>query len=423
MRKGLHHAPRRKQKGAVAVAFILFVALLLAFMGFATDVGRLYVSKSELQNAADACALAAAAELTGLPISAGDQLLFAENAGITTGTRNLMGMQDSPVAITANNQVKFSATLNGTYRTRANIASSEVQNMRYALCTLSESVSTLILQVANMIPGQSIPSATTILASAVASREPSKSNCALPIAICQAGAAPDFGLVRGQWLQGILKPSENIEGAFKWIEYPGYERNKDLAALIEGQGQCDVTGTNSVQSHPGYIDSMLAAWNTRLGIYKPGGPTVAQAQPDATGWIYDPIQWLPQADAYGNYAGRRGQASPKHQTGIPQNDPEVPGSYPLPNPNSWADDADFLPANDRRLVLGPIVDCPSLGSNGTVQVLDWACYLILNPVFNPGDTMWFEYRGLASDLASGCVTSGAPGGPNAAGPKVPTLVQ
>ncbi len=125
-----------------------------------------------------------------------------------------MGMQDSPVAITANNQVKFSATLNGTYRTRANIASSEVQNMRYALCTLSESVSTLILQVANMIPGQSIPSATTILASAVASREPSKSNCALPIAICQAGAAPDSG-----WCGAcarLLKPSRTSSPS-KWI--------------------------------------------------------------------------------------------------------------------------------------------------------------------------------------------------------------
>jgi len=157
-----------------------------------------------------------------------------------------MGMQDSPVAITANNQVKFSATLNGTYRTRANIASSEVQNMRYALCTLSESVSTLILQVANMIPGQSIPSATTILASAVASREPSKSNCALPIAICQAGAAPDFGLVRGQWLQGILKPSENIEGAFKWIEYPATSE-QDAAALTKARAVWHVTGTNSVR--------------------------------------------------------------------------------------------------------------------------------------------------------------------------------
>lgn len=424
MRNGPHSTPRRRQQGAVAVAFILLAVLLFAFMGFATDVGRLYVSKSELQNAADACALAAAAELTGLPASAGDQLLYAENAGITTGTRNLMAMQGSPVTITANNQITFSDALNGTYRTRAAISAGEVQNMRYARCTLSESVSTIILQVANALPNQSIPSATTILATAVASRAPSKSNCALPVAICKANDIPgDWGLTRGQWLQGILNPAQNIQGAFKWIEYPGYARNADLAALIAGQGQCDVSGTNTVQSHQGYIDSMLTAWNTRLGIYRPGGPTVAEAQPDATGWIYNPTQWIQQANAYSDYTTRRGQATPKHQTQIPQNNPEVEGSYPLPNPNNWTADANFLPANDRRLVLGPIVDCNALGGNGTVQVLDWACYLILNPVFNPGDTMYFEYRGVASDISSGCVTSGAPGGPNASGPKVPALVQ
>ena len=56
-------------------------------------------------------------------------------------------------------------------------------------------------------------------------------------------------------------------------------------------------------------------------------------------------------------------------------------------------------------------------------MLGWACYLMLNPVFSPGDTMYLEYRGLAGSPSSGCVTSGAPGGPTAGGPKVPALVQ
>lgn len=409
-----------RQRGAVAVSFILLAVLLLAFMGFATDVGRLYVSKSELQNAADSCALAAAAALTG---ANPNQLQIAEDFGTTTGTRNLMGMQATAVSIVPDNQITFSDTLNGTYRTRTAIAAGDVLNMRYARCTLSEQVSTIILQVANAIPGQVIPPLTTIISTGVATRAPSKSNCALPVAICQAGPSPDYGLTRGQWLQGILQPNQNIQGAFKWIEYPGYETNPAMAALIAGQGQCNISGTNTVQSSPGYVDAMLRAWNTRLGIYRPGGPTVAQARPDATGWIYDPIQWPAQNNAFGDYASRRGVATPKHQTGIPQNQSEVSGSYPLPNPNNWAADTDFQSGNDRRLVVGPIVDCPALGGNGTTQILDWACYLILNPVFNPGDTMRFEYRGLASDLASGCVTSGAPGGPTAGGPKVPALVQ
>lgn len=415
---------RRHQQGAIAVSFILLVVLLLAIMGLATDAGRLYVSKSELQNAADACALAAAADLKGQPWAPppNNPLQNAENSGITTGRRNLMGMQATPVTITANSEITFSDALNGTYRTWAAIAQGDVPNMKYARCRLSEDVSTIIMQVANALPSQSISPVNAARASAVATRAPSKSNCALPVAICKTNDIPgNWGLTRGQWIQGILSRNQNIQGAFKWVEYPGYARNQDLAALIEGQGQCDLTDTSSVGSHPGYIDSMLTSWNTRLGIYRPGGPTVSEAVPDATGWIYDPIQWPAQSNAYADYASRRSVASPKHQA--QHNGPEIQGGFDLANPNNWTADANFLPGNDRRLVVGPIIDCNALAGNGSTQILDWACYLILNPVFNPGDTMRFEYRGVASDLASGCVTSGAPGGPTAGGPKVPALVQ
>ena len=38
-----------RQNGAVAVAFIALAVLLLGFVAFAMEVGRLYVSKAELQ--------------------------------------------------------------------------------------------------------------------------------------------------------------------------------------------------------------------------------------------------------------------------------------------------------------------------------------------------------------------------------------
>lgn len=412
---------RERQRGAIAVAFILLAALLLAFMGLATDIGRLYVSKSELQNAADSCALAAAAALTG---ANPNQLQIAEDFGITTGTRNLMAMQGTPVSISPNSEITFSDQLDGTYRTRSAISAGEARNMRYARCTLAEQVSTIILQVANAIPGQSIPPLTTVNSTAVATTAPSNTNCPLPVAVCKKGDAPTYGLTPGEWLQGIFNAgNQQIEGAFKWVEYPGYETNSQLAQIITSN-VCEISNASTVESHQGYIDAMLTAWNTRLGIYKPGGPTVAEAQPDATGWIYDPIQWPAQNNAYPDYANRRGQASPKHQTGIPGNQDEVPGSFPLPNPNNWAADADFQSGNDRRMVAGPVVDCDALGGNGTTQILDWACYLMLNPVFNPNkDTMRLEFTGLASNPASGCVSAGMPGGPTAGGPKVPTLVQ
>jgi len=391
----------------VAVSFVILSIVLLGFIGLAVDAGRLYVSKTELQNAADACALAAAAALTG---ANADQLTAAENFGIATGTRNLVGMQDVPVTITPDQDVTFSQTLDGAYVT-ASAATGNELNMHYARCTLTESnIPTVLIQVVNLLPGQNI-GAGTVRATAVASLEPSISNCALPLAICKDDVE---GQPAGTWIKGVLQPGDDIQGAFKWIEFPGYERNKDLAGLLAGAGQCDLNSSSTISSHPGYIDSMLTAWNTRLGVYRPGGPAAADAPPDLTGWVYDPTTFPAQANAMPDFLAKRAQDTPKHQ---------ATADYKLPSPNNWATDAQFQAGQDRRLVVGPIVDCPALASNGTTNIRGWACYLMLNPVFNPGDTMYLEYRGLAENPSSGCVTSGAPGGPTAGGPKVPTLVQ
>ena len=400
--------PRRPQRGAVAASFIVMAILLLGFVGLAMDAGRLYVSKTELQNAADACALAASGALTGVNAN---QLQAAEDYGIAAGQRNLYRMQSAPVVITPDQDVKFSATLNGAYQARSAVGNP--LEMRYVRCSLTETgIGTILLKVLNAIPGQNI-GLSTVAASAVASLEPSISNCALPLAVCEADIA---GKPPGTWIQGVLRRNQNIDGAFKWVEFPGYARNKDLEALIAGAGQCDLNASNTLQSHPGFIDSMLQAWNTRFGIYKPGGPQLADgAVPDRTGWVYDHATFPAGFDAMPDYKAKKLQPTPKHQANA---------DYNLPNPNNWATDEQFQNGSDgRRLVVGPVVDCPALGRNGTTTIIDWACYLMLNPVYSSGDTMIIEYRGLASDISSGCVTSGAPGGPGAGGPKVPTLVQ
>lgn len=55
---------RARQRGAVWLYFLLFLIPLLAFGAFAIDMARLAVARNELQNAADAAALAGAAGLT-----------------------------------------------------------------------------------------------------------------------------------------------------------------------------------------------------------------------------------------------------------------------------------------------------------------------------------------------------------------------
>lgn len=55
--------PRRQQRGVVSIVFVLLLLPLLAFAALVLDIGRFYVVRTELQNAADACALAMAQKL------------------------------------------------------------------------------------------------------------------------------------------------------------------------------------------------------------------------------------------------------------------------------------------------------------------------------------------------------------------------
>ncbi|SFL75094.1 pilus assembly protein TadG-related protein [Rugamonas rubra] len=56
---------RPRQRGALLISFALMLVVVLGFVGLALDLSRLYNRKVELQNLADAAALAAAGQLNG----------------------------------------------------------------------------------------------------------------------------------------------------------------------------------------------------------------------------------------------------------------------------------------------------------------------------------------------------------------------
>jgi Flp pilus assembly protein TadG len=47
-----------RQRGAILVMTVLFLVILLGFAALALDLGRLYVLRTEMQNAADAAGVA-----------------------------------------------------------------------------------------------------------------------------------------------------------------------------------------------------------------------------------------------------------------------------------------------------------------------------------------------------------------------------
>ena len=118
---------RRNERGAVlATAALGMLALLLA-VGLGVDISRFYLAKTELQNAADAAALAAVSALN------------SSSAGITEATDRAVAAMNSHefnktgVAF-PRSSVLFAVNLNGPYMSEAAAASSPA-NIRFVQVT------------------------------------------------------------------------------------------------------------------------------------------------------------------------------------------------------------------------------------------------------------------------------------------------
>lgn len=416
-----------RQRGAVAIIVGLSMAVLVGFVGLALDLGRLYVAKTELQNSADACALAAAQALTGVNAN---QLAQAEAAGITTGGINRVMFQAEPVSYSTGDtdatdaSITFSTALNGTYLAKNEMSAAQALTMRFARCTVDRSaISTWFIQVLELVPGVTIGQ-QMVRATAVATLRPAQTNCALPVALCSSDTATAS---RGAWLCGVIGPggdcgsSGGLTGNFKWVDFtpPGGGAN-EIRDLLTGSGTCNIPAVGSEVGQPGTIASAAAGWNTRFGIY--AAPlTPANAVPDFTGYGYTPVNWPPASNAYENFRTQRNANAPYQgdaSTGL--------------DTRGTVQTSQYLAANgaDRRLAIVPEVDCAGFVSGSTAPITNWACILMLHPINNDSggtgtgiDRMYLEYLGPASDPESPCATLGMPGAPGGIGPAVPTLVQ
>ena len=418
---------RLKQKGSVAIMVGLSLAVLIGFAGLALDLGHLYVTKTELQDAADACALAGARELTCDPTSGAcgaTYLQNAENAGIAVAARNKAGFQGSSVSIAASD-VRFSTTLapNTNYLSRADGADPA---SKYVMCIAGRAgITTWFMQVLGM-------GNQTVAAYAVATLSPAQTNCAMPIGMCTTPSAtpgdPFAGLTVGQWVTSKL--SESATGSFDWIDFtPNGGGANELANIIKGTGACSVPPPPVQIGEQGNITSLGMAWNTRFGLYK-GGDNINTATPDYTGYAYTPTSWPEKFDSY---SGSSSSGAPNFLSSRGTHQPFQGGSSGLDISASYSNSASSELAThgaDRRLVIVPVVDCAAWAASNpqTQATLAYACVLLLHPLTNDngpaaGDEVWLEYRGPSTDPTSPCATSGAVGGPGSIGPMVPSLVQ
>jgi hypothetical protein len=90
-------APVSNQRGITYIYIALTLALLLGFVGLAVDMGHLYLVRGELQNAADACALAGASTLYRQ--EPGAQPILDWEAARTTATDFITENESDKVAL------------------------------------------------------------------------------------------------------------------------------------------------------------------------------------------------------------------------------------------------------------------------------------------------------------------------------------
>lgn len=419
-------APPR-ERGAIAIIVGLSLAVLVGFAGLALDLGRLYVNKNELQSAADACALAAAAELvcdTGVAGTCpGTYLQNAEAAGIFVAGRNSKDFQGAGVSIGAGD-VRFSTVFapNSNYLSRTSGAD---PNSKFVMCTArNDGIQPWFMGVLGF-------AASDVAASAVATLAKSQSFCnAAPIGICKksGGAAPHFGYAVGEWIASTFQSNgnaEEISGGFKWVDFsPQAGGNSEIRDQLAGSGAVCGIGPSDNVGQPGQQQGAKSAYNTRFGIYPNGANayTPTSAPPDRTGYAYpnqapgSPVIGI-GTSAYDDYRTRQGSNDPfiGNEYGVSGPGGNIPGT-----PVAGGTEGPHGKGSERRLVAVPVIEC----GTGETPILGMTCVLMLNPMSNGASgTIYLEYRGSATEGSSPCRSSGTPSGPGGAGPLVPALVQ
>lgn len=420
----------------MAITVGLALAILIGFLGLVVDLGHMYVVKAEMQNAMDACALAAAKELTGTSTT---QLQLAENAGITVGSQNNVNFQSQAVAMTPAD-ITFASAINGAYQSRTTVeaaGSAQILSMKFAKCEKAQSgIAMYFMKVLGM-GSQSVP------AHAVATLQAGQTSCPIPLGMCSHtgvgtcahGGTPNaYGLCPGEWYDGKLAAGGGYPsgtGNFNWIDFtPPSGGASELAGLITGTGSCNSNSSNTV-GQSGVDQSVATAWNSRFGLYKNGGgnPSLSSAPPDYTGYAYTATStssWpQPKYNAYADFKTKRaayasyGNTTDTITAGNTLTGLSISNSFKVATHGANGQ----LASNgaSRRIALAPIVDCSGWASSQTVPIKAWACVLMLHPIDQPGDTVYMEFLGLSDAAGSPCATTGLPG--TSTGPLVPALVR
>ncbi|MGV2290623.1 pilus assembly protein TadG-related protein [Trinickia sp. YCB016] len=411
---------RRREFGGVSILVALSLAMLIAFVGLALDLGKLYVAKSELQNSADACALSAARDLTGAT-----SLSIAEADGIAAAHANRVFFESTAVSATTDSTVTFSDSTSDAFESKDALTYS-LANVKYVQCsTKLTGIANWLIQLVAQVPGVNNANAanlstSSVSASAVATLGASQTTCAIPVFVCQAGtesstAPANETYTVGEWIASKSGSTPNYgPGNFGWAALDGSNSASTIASELTGN-YCSLPATGTSLGSTGNKVADSGAWNTRFGIYGTSYKDPTSGTPDYTGFDYNTTTFSAGANAYSDFVSRRTTFAPYQ------------GDSATGQNTKGTDTASYYSTYgaDRRLALAPELNCNTLAAGHSAPVVRWDCVLMLDPMDSGGGAgpVHLEYEGSSTDPSVPCATHGIPGSGSSLGPQVPMLVE
>jgi Flp pilus assembly protein TadG len=367
------NASRRGERGSVlAVSALGMLAFLLA-TGLTVDIGHFYLVKGELQNAADAAAIASAASLNS------DDGGITKACDIAVSSFNNYEFNKTQATINRSN-VRFAVNLSD-FDSGLDMSETDAKAVasRVRFVKVTVPAKTLNVFFASMVIGGT----HDIGADAVAgmSVAPNYFEHILPVSVITSDDGND--ILPGNMYTIRSAPGNKVSpGNYQILAIDGSGASDDRTGLANGV-QADVGVGDEVSTKPGVsAGAVRQGLNTRFGIYQgPVDPSVSPPDMNVKeGITYQ--QYLDSQQA-GGQSGPNFQA-PNQGTGI------------------WG----------RRVVLIPIIKQSEFGNGrGTVQIFRIGAFFLRTSVGggNGGDIQ-AEYIGLRTPVgAGGYNPNGGPG--------------
>ena len=351
---------RKGERGSVlAVSAVGMLAFLLA-TGLAVDISHFYLVKSELQNAADAAALAGASALNG------DDSGIKRAADYAIQELNKYEFNKEKVTIPRTN-VTFSRNLNGTYVNETS-AKRDASNIRFVRVEVPPSAVTTSFAAPVLGPSRNIAAEATAGMSV-----PLNNFCDyIPVTAIDGPFTPGQTYTIRRPPGGAVSP-----GNYQVLAIDGPGGSDDRIGLGQGVRNCVGAG-NYVQTKPGVTaGSVRQGLNTRFGVYE-GGLDPVDYPPDEN--VQEDITYQQYLDAQ---AARDASTSPAADT------------YQAPTRGTGV--------RNRRVVLIPIVkESEFEGGRDSVKIDRFAAFFLQKKVDGgSGGDIKAEYIELRTVLGRG----------------------